>query len=290
MFRKFKALDLTDSLETIKEELTMKTFQEEELHQSKIFDAWAERDYLQSTIDPNDTKGLKCDYINKWSEYYVKKYIVADQKINVLDIGCGSGRNLFMLSPYIKHGYGIDIAEKQIQNAKAWKDKFGKENTSFYTSLDEFLADANDPDNIDVVFTMWVVAGFSRDENLKLFLSQYLQALPRVKKFVFFEQTALETYTVNKEGGFFKKVRTKGDFQQIFSEVGLEIKDFKVINEKGFGPLYRLFFFIFGRFYNYYPTWLWFKINRLLFWFDRHFVKREIKTSFTDCVFVCERY
>ncbi|MDJ0712634.1 MAG: class I SAM-dependent methyltransferase [Prochloraceae cyanobacterium] len=260
-------------------------FKQEELHQANIFNIWAEKDYLQSTIDPNDSKGLKCDYIDYWSKFYIKKFVLNIQENYILEIGCGSGRNLFALSPYIQHGYGIDIADKQIQNAKVRQSTLQKNNLEFYTSLNKFMDNSNGKHDINVMFTMWVLAGFSSDNNLQLMLKKYLEAFPKVRKFVFFEQTALETYTVEESGVFFKKVRTKNDFNMIFSKAGLKLKDFKIINEKGFGPIYRLFYMT--QIYKYYPKWL--NLNRLFFHIDRYIVKRKIASSFTDCVFICEK-
>jgi SAM-dependent methyltransferase len=260
-------------------------FNEDELNQIRIFNTWAKKDYLQSTIDPNDDKGLKCDYINNWSRYYIKKFVLGhlnDEKINVLEIGCGSGRNLFALAPYIGHGYGIDIADEQIKNAKRIQSQFKIENLTFHTKPESFFTSSA---IVQTVFTMWVLAGFQNDQNLIDMLSKYIKMLTKADRFIFFEQVANKTYIVEEKGHFFKKVRSQGDFSIILSSVGLRIREFKIINEKGFGPLYRLIYL--SRLYRYWPKWL--NMNKFLFAIDRHMVKRDVSHTFTDSVFVCEK-
>ena len=110
-------------------------YSEDESNQACIWNTYAGRGYLQSVIDPRDQKGLKCVYIDHWSHYYIKKFVLNWQGLDVLEIGCGSGRNLFALAPYISHGYGIDIAIKQIENAEAQRRQMRIENVSFFTEF-----------------------------------------------------------------------------------------------------------------------------------------------------------
>ena len=266
----------------LKEKILMCKYSEEESHQVRIFNAWAKKEYLQSTIDPRDQKGLKCDYIDHWSRYYIKKFVVDKNRVDVLEIGCGSGRNLFALAPYIGHGYGIDVAEKQIENAEARQRQMRIENVSFFTNPEAFFAHDT---NTKKVFTMWVLSGFASDENLCAMLSRYCEKISMAECFVFFEQVARRTYVVEEEWGFHKKVRTLDDYMAILSKVGLKVQIFKILNEKGYGPFYRLVYM--GRLYKFWPKWL--NINKALFLFDRYLVRRKIADTFTDCVFVCKR-
>jgi 2-polyprenyl-3-methyl-5-hydroxy-6-metoxy-1,4-benzoquinol methylase len=41
----------------------------------------------------------------------------------VLDAGCGSGRFIKLLSPFVKEMHGIDISEKALKIAKSYKIK-----------------------------------------------------------------------------------------------------------------------------------------------------------------------
>lgn len=261
----------------------MSQLSQEEQRQAAIFNDWAEKDYLQSTIDPDDVKGLKCDYIHRWSRHYIQKFVLTDRPQTVLEIGCGSGRNLFMLAPRLKHAYGVDIAEKQIQNAEAKKQQLGVQNASFYTHQDDLFQ--QNP-AIDVAFTMWVIAGFATDDQLVAFLSDYLQHLPATNRFIFFEQVAQKTHPVyDRAGEFFKKVRTREDFQEIFRQAGLQVQEFHILSEKGFGVLYRKVYH--SRIYKYLPVWL--NLNPILFALDRWLVQRRIHEKATDSVFVCTR-
>lgn len=255
---------------------------EDELQQIRIWDNYAQAGYLQSTIDPRDTKGLKCDYIDYWSRYYIKKFVLFNSGINILEIGCGSGRNLFALAPYLKQGYGIDLALEQIKNAESYRRQLGLTNISFFSDPEAFFENKV---SIQSMFTMWVLAGFNADQALGRMLSFYIDKLFKPQRFVFFEQIAENTQIVEEKGTFYKKVRTKDDYLNLFTQVGLELKEFKVINEKGFGPFYRLLYMT--RLYQYWPAWL--RFNKLLFFLDRHLVTREIADTFTDCVFICER-
>jgi SAM-dependent methyltransferase len=260
----------------------MRIYNTDEANQARIWNAYAEKGYLQSTIDPRDGKGLKCDYIDRWAHYYIKKFVLTGSKQNILEIGCGSGRNLFASAPRIQHGYGIDIALKQIENAEARRRRLRLEKLSFFTEPETFFKC-----NVDIhsLFTMWVLAGFSFDENLCSMLITYRTKLPMVERFVFFEQIAQKSYIVEENGQFYKKIRTYKDYLKIFSKVGLNIQEFKILNEKGAGPLYRRIYM--SKLYGYWPRWL--NLNAMLFFLDRYFVRREITDTFTDCVFVCER-
>ena len=256
---------------------------EDELNQASIWNAYASRGYLQSSIDPRDKKGLKCDYIDRWSRYYIRRFVLEGQRgINVLEIGCGSGRNLFALAPYIGHGYGIDVAAKQVENAEAMRRELGIGNVSFFVNPEAFFAKGV---GVQRIFTMWVLQGFSNDENLCRMLSTYCQRIPSVERFVFFEQVARSHYIVNEGGRFYKKIRTRSDYTTILCDVGLKVREFRILNEKGFGPLYRLVYA--GLVYRYWPVWL--NLNKVLFALDRLLVHRRIADTFTDCVFVCER-
>lgn len=257
-------------------------FDNDEENQARIWNNYADRGFLQSTIDPRDQKGLKCDYIDLWSRYYIKKFVLCgDKDSRVLEIGCGSGRNLFALSPFINIGFGIDIAEKQIRNAENKKHELGIKNIFFFRSLDDFLYYNY---QVDLVFTMWVLISFGNDDNLHRMLSLCCQRINYAKRFVFFEQIASKSYNVYEDGFFYKKIRTIDEYKQIFSKVGLRIINFKILNEKGYGPFYRLIYMT--RLYSHWPRNL--NLNRILFNIDRFLVRRKISEKYTDCVFVCQ--
>jgi SAM-dependent methyltransferase len=256
---------------------------EDELNQARIWNRYSqERGYLQSTIDPNDSKGLKCDYIDRWSRYYINKYVLGTEPGDILEIGSGSGRNLLALAPCVNHAYGIDIAQKQIEKALKERERLGIGNVSFFKDLDSFVEVST---HVSKVFSMWVLAHIMRDEDVTDMLIRYLDRIPTLAWFLFFEQVAREPYEVMEGGVHYKSVRTVSQYEDIFTKSGLEIVDFNILNEKGFGPLYRLLYL--SRLYRHWPLWL--NVNKVLFALDRHIVKRKISDVFTDCLFGCRR-
>lgn len=258
----------------------MTQLNEDEQNQRKIWDRYAERGYLQSTIDPNDEKGLKCNYIDLWSQYYLRQFLPINKKASLLEVGCGSGRNLFSLAPHVNNAFGIDVSEKQINNAERWKKKKNADNIFFFNNADKLFMLCP---NIRCLFTMWVLQGFRDDINLLGMIRTYMARLPTVKTFIFFEQVATQSYVVEEESSFYKKIRTVKDYKQLFSQVGLRLIAHKILNEKGFGLLYRCIYMT--KLYRYWPRWL--NLNKALFFIDRSLVKRQIADTFTDVVFVC---
>jgi SAM-dependent methyltransferase len=262
-------------------ESSTRRIEAEEAHQARIFDAWAERDFLQSTIDPHDTKGLKCDYIDRWSRYYIRKHIMNVGPRRVAEVGCGSGRNLFSVAKDLEWGYGIDISPRQIENARLAQHRLGVENLSFYSRPAEFLAEHQE---VETLFTMWVVAGFESDDNLIQVIRSYRDGTRGLRRFVFFEQVVTKTHTIALDGAFFKKVRTRDDFILIFRRAGLRPISFHVCNEKGFGPLYRIAYN--SPAYKHWPRWL--NLNGTMLRVDRMLVRRQVAPRPTEAVFICE--
>jgi SAM-dependent methyltransferase len=254
----------------------------DETYQSKLWNSLIDRGFLQSTIDPNDSKGLKVKYIDLWSRYYVKRYVIIESAESVLEIGCGVGRNLLALAPLVKQAYGIDIADKLIKEARAYAQQAGLLNIQYFVDPQEFFALDISP---DVAFTMWVLSHFAEEANRRAMLKNYVTNLKNTERFVFFEQCAKEPYSATLDGKFYKRVHTKDQRVALFESVGLKVKDFAILNEKGFGPLYRRLYL--GRLYRRWPQWL--DINAIVFPIDRLLVRREIAERFTDCVFVCTR-
>lgn len=254
----------------------------DERNQAAIWNAYANAGTLQSTIDPRDTKGLKCRYIDRWSRYYIGRYLQPNPEISILEIGCGSGRNLLGMHRRIGRGYGVDIASEQIANANRWKDRLGIGNVEFSDSPEAFLAS---PPRVDAMFSMWVLAGFQDDDAMVSVVRSYVEALPDCRRFVLFEQVANRRYDVFEGGGFYKRVRTTEEYGILLERAGLSVRSHATLPEKGFGPLYRLLFTT--SLYRFIPSWL--DLSPLCFPIDRLIVDGAVRDTFTDGVFVCER-
>lgn len=254
----------------------------DEQNQAAIWNAYAASGELQATIDPRDSKGLKCRYIDRWSRTYIRKYLAPSKDMAVLELGCGSGRNLFGLSKDILCGYGLDIASEQIANARRWRERLGIANIDFYDDPDVFLAS---PPRINAMLTMWVLAHFQDDESMTFVLRRYVDALPECTRFIFFEQVASSSYEIREGDRFYKRVRTIEDYVKLLRSAGLAVEFHATLPEKGHGPMYRRFFM--GRLYRFLPRWL--DLSRILFPLDQCFVERSVRDTFTDGVFVCAR-
>lgn len=240
-------------------------------------------DFLQPNIDPNDAKGLKCGYIDLWSRHYVNRFVVQGRVApRVLEIGCGTGRNLFALASEISEGWGVDVSKKMIQHAKERARRRNVTNLRFTDEPEEFL---RLHPNIDVAFTMWVLGGFRSDDAILAVLGSYLTALPKLNDLIFFEQAAESTHDVYHGERYHKKVRSLDDYAALFRRAGLEVIQQHVICEKGYGAFYRRLYM--SPLYKHWPKRL--DVNRAIFAADRLLTRRYVRTDFTDCVFVCRR-
>jgi ubiquinone/menaquinone biosynthesis C-methylase UbiE len=86
---------------------------------------------MQKTVYENDAKNwniFNLDPVvgsfnehNNWADYdFLFKNIDINSKKKVLDFGCGPGRNLVKYSNLFHQIDGVDIAEKNLENASIW--------------------------------------------------------------------------------------------------------------------------------------------------------------------------
>jgi len=90
-----------------------------------------EQDAGKWTINNRDPVVGSFDAHNKWEEYeYLFKYIPKElwSNMNVLDFGTGPGRNIAKYSSRFKNIDGVDIAQKNLDNAKIWLKYMGINN------------------------------------------------------------------------------------------------------------------------------------------------------------------
>ena len=63
----------------------------------------------------------------------------------ILDIGCGTGKQIIELSEYIKLGIRIDISDGMVEQAIENARKENKTNVQFYTGTFDKLVEKNQP-------------------------------------------------------------------------------------------------------------------------------------------------
>ncbi len=90
----------------------------------------------------------------KFTRWMQKEYgkDVLRSDITVLDAGCGNGRNLLWMNEQFRvHGYGYDISDQAIEQAKAVaaKQQWGSKLTFVVRSLDQLLPLENE--SVDIV-------------------------------------------------------------------------------------------------------------------------------------------
>lgn len=100
---------------------------------------------------------------------------------NVLDVGCGFGRNLFSVSDRIKSGIGIDPSERAIEKARAFCDFFDIKNLKFTKGVGE---DIPFPENsFDLIICFDVLEQVSNPEAL---INEIMRVLKQEGSAVFF--------------------------------------------------------------------------------------------------------
>ena len=74
------------------------------------------------------------------------------QKIDILEVGCGNGQNIFRLAKEFENAKfsGIDYVEEMVQNAKSLRDKYNLKNVNFEVGD---ILELNCKQKFDVVFT-----------------------------------------------------------------------------------------------------------------------------------------
>jgi len=119
----------------------MKDYWEERASQDALFWTWSnkvsEEEYFKSGVN--------------WVEEHVKKYFPIN-KGKCIEIGCGVGRVTIALASYFEQVVGIDISERMIRKAFAYKEKF-KVNNVEYINNTSLLSHAM---NVDFIFTLTV--------------------------------------------------------------------------------------------------------------------------------------
>lgn len=103
-----------------------------------------------------DLSSIKRQFL-VWDKYY-RRHLPRNEKIKILDVGCGNGGFLYYLKTVgYKDCFGIDIGKEQIELAR----KLGIENVEV-SDIREFLKDKKG--NYDVIFARDFLEHFKKEE------------------------------------------------------------------------------------------------------------------------------
>ena len=113
--------------------------------------------------------------LDRWNQYYrahYKKFLSANKKSKILDIGCGYGRMLhFLKNQSYSNTYGIDISRQQIDLAH----KLGFDQTLCIQAID-FLAD--NMNQFDTIFMLDILEHIEKSEIIELMDRVYTALRP----------------------------------------------------------------------------------------------------------------
>lgn len=214
-------------------------------------------DFLRSVLDPNDIKGIKNQYIDYYLKHYLKSFINANQEDRILEIGCGYGRLTEFMADYVSTIVGVDISENFVEIAQ----QNSKHANAKYISLQNFHK-SHHPFN--KAFMVWVAMYLKNDDDLISLLSTYTDSIK--DGLILIEQIAATPTTQSIDGKFYAQYRTHSQLINILKASGFELVTYKLLNERLFGPFYRVLFSKYT--YPFIPKFLK-KYVGILFWCDR---------------------
>ncbi len=90
----------------------------------------------------------------------IERFTKLQPHYKIAIIGCGYGREVIQLSPYIKHVYGIDVNETILQKARTFTSEHGVENFTGVLA-DNWKKDL--PTNLNLIYAMVVMQHLTRD-------------------------------------------------------------------------------------------------------------------------------
>lgn len=123
----------------------------------------------RSSYTPNIRQLISNIHEDITNSYYGCGLVIPDclEKCNVLDLGCGTGFDVYILSQLVGESgkvFGVDMTEKQLQVANKWKDwhrekfNYKNDNIQFLLGYIEFLNKLDIANNsIDVVISNCVI-------------------------------------------------------------------------------------------------------------------------------------
>jgi cyclopropane fatty-acyl-phospholipid synthase-like methyltransferase len=156
---------------------------------------------------------------NKKTFDFLDKYIDMEQRKRVIDFGCGICRfqNYLYYKFSLEHYIGMDIAGAVINENE--KNKRGV----FYL-INDYSSISNDINNIDLIWTAFVLQHVIDDKLLLNYLKEFKKVLNPGGRMIFLETSE---YWEGDEIDYMKK-RTFDDYKNLLNEAG-----FQNVEEKG---------------------------------------------------------
>ena len=152
----------------------------------------------------------------------------------VIDIGCENGNFLYMISPKIKYGLGVDVNKKKIKFANKRVKKLGLNNLEFKLMGSGKL---NLKENFDIAIAMFVIHEMDYETQIKtlknmskiaekIILVDYVSPKLIKNKILIYIDEYLGHYKR------FKSYRQNGEIPELIEKSGLKLdKELKGIND-----------------------------------------------------------
>lgn len=168
---------------------------------------------------------LSAQYRKYQEEEHFSEIIKFKKNMNVLEIGCGTGRWAFYMAPKVKKIVAIDASENMIKNAKNKQKKRNIKNIKFYCrSACEF----DTSQRFDVIYFSGVLE-YIMDSDVNLILSKASRWLNKGGVCASRDTVSLKQRVV--EAGDYPAIyRTKEEHVKMFTENNLDL----VYNEKSY--------------------------------------------------------
>lgn len=192
-------------------------------------------DALRKVLDPADVKGVKNTYIDAYLKYYLRESLQPETNDTLLEVGCGIGRLTEYMSQFVHSVYGVDIADKFIEDCRANVRK--RENTIYLKSSE--LEDLKES-LVNKMFIVWVLMYLSDRSEIIEMLTSYKKILPLLKTVVVLEQVKNCHQELYRHGSIYCYYRTVEEYAEIFHASGFNVRGHVVLGERYHGPLYKL--------------------------------------------------
>jgi SAM-dependent methyltransferase len=251
--------------------------------QRKIWAEWSSLGRLQSTIDPDDIKGLKNSYIDLTHKLCLSKEGRFLAKDKVLDFGCGVGRLSVWVADSGPHEViGLDATPEMIDKAR--RQYPAKENLKFFSYDGSKIPFPND--YFDKILSICVLQHIVKREKFQAIIQELNRVLKPTGRILLIEQvtrqTTLQKYPRTDHN--YKILRTRQEYIDPLQERGFRLVKHYTVNARGTGLFYKLI----AR--NLFPAFLKPLIGLMarfdLWWAREKGIPQE---GYVDCLFIFEK-